>query len=84
MKTDDRGAPRCDVCGDPGISHPVTVNFTLGGVTAYCSFCQGLMDAGYIRLDSVDRDGTPRFRRWENVWTARDLVPRPPEPEVRP
>ncbi len=74
--TENRG-PCCDVCGIPWSMREVTINSDHRGTTAYCKLCSGLLDAGLIRFDGNDEDGTPRFRQWNMEWKEGRRLARP-------
>jgi hypothetical protein len=81
LKFSEDGLPCCDVCHVPASMAEVTVTLTkqVRETEAVCKLCAGLLEAGLIRLDHSEPDGTPRYRRWNFEWTPGDLVPIPRE-----
>ena len=74
------GTPYCDVCGSDGPNHQAGLRIDFGkheALTVTCPLCQGLLDAGLVRLDGIDDEGHRRFRQWYPVWTQGEMIPLP-------
>ncbi len=69
----------CQCCGLPGyevwrLGRTMSITFVKDRTDILCTFCEGLIEAGLLRPETVD--SKLRYRQWHmGDWTPGDLVP---------